>query len=94
MGWVLVDEGALRLALNALRRDAEVGEEVRSEVANELERDCVPVPEPVAWWDATEPSGLRWARAGGITRSSFADGAPVVVLPSSSGDESVLRGLA
>lgn len=80
MGMILIEQGALQLALNALRRDADAGMHVRAEIADELARACKPLPEPVAWWDATEPSGLRWAD--GFTRGSFDDGAPVIVLPS------------
>ena len=38
MGKVVVDAGAWRLAINALRRDADAGSHVRFEIAEELEK--------------------------------------------------------
>jgi hypothetical protein len=35
-GWVLVDRGALNMVINALRRDAEEGRQVRGEMADML----------------------------------------------------------
>lgn len=82
MSRVLVNQATLQLALNALRRDAEAGRPVRGEIAAELERAALPVPEPIAWWDCAAPNGLRWAAKGTPpTANDFEVGSPVVVLP-------------
>ena len=40
---VLIDKGAVTMALNALRRDAAAGKEVRGEMADEIEKACVDI---------------------------------------------------
>lgn len=82
MSRVLVDQATLQLALNALRRDAEAGRPIRGEIADELLRTALPVPEPIAWWDCAAPDGLRWAAKGTTPAANdFEDGSLVVVLP-------------
>ena len=47
MGMVLIDQGLLSLALQALRRDAAEGKTIRGEIADELEQSCRTIGEPV-----------------------------------------------
>lgn len=76
-----LDTGLNAGAFRALG-DAEAGRPIRGEIADELVRTALPVPEPIAWWDCAAPDGLRWAAKGTPPAANdFEDGSLVVVLP-------------
>lgn len=66
-GVVVIDAGALNIAINALRRDAEEGRAVRGEMADLLVESAKPLPEPTnirvwgyVWRDVLADDGCHY----------------------------------
>lgn len=60
-GWVLVDRGALNMVINALRRDAEEGRQVRGEMADLLSA-APATPQPAAQQGDEREAFDQWFR--------------------------------